>query len=418
MKFGMSARGDQVDDDVLMLVAAALADPAHAVRAHQREAFGQHPRRRVKIAEPLDPIGGEAGLLLELLDRGVFDRRIRILVADQAGGKLEAAAPSATRGWSTRITLPSCSARMTTARSRRRGSTYSQLPRRMARRYLPCPHDLGGGSRRGSQLDQLVRDFVGVGRRAREMLGEHRADLLDRGDDAVADAALASPRPAAPPSPRPRSPASVTFSDRLVGDDLGAPLGHRQIDEDPGAPDRAPLGRGLEDGDRPAPNPAVLGRARRQRQPQRHPFQDQQRGGELEHREHHQQGQQLASVGSGCQPPISRSYHQISQSGRHAAQASTANSSTHRPVQRDIVIGIADRRRDRDDLAVAVRFRRGDRRADLGVVGFGELGITMLPMLRRRRTSRRRRRSRHRRRPSRRRPSPIRRPSRRRANRG
>ena len=82
---------DEMDVDVLILVAAALADLADAMRADQGEAFRQHAGRRVKFAEPLDPVGGEAGLLLELLDRGAFDRRVGIGVADKAGGKLEAA---------------------------------------------------------------------------------------------------------------------------------------------------------------------------------------------------------------------------------------------------------------------------------------------------------------------------------------
>src|SRR4051812_15891472 len=41
-------------------------------------------------------------------------------------------------------------------------------------------------------------------------------------------------------------------------------------------------------------------------------------------------------------------------------------------MQRHVVIRIADRRRDRDDLAVGVGLRRRDRRADLVMVGFGE----------------------------------------------
>ena len=49
MKFGISARGDEVDVDVLVLVAAAFADLADAVRADQREAFRDHPRRRIEI---------------------------------------------------------------------------------------------------------------------------------------------------------------------------------------------------------------------------------------------------------------------------------------------------------------------------------------------------------------------------------
>src|SRR5207247_1689543 len=42
-------------------------------------------------------------------------------------------------------------------------------------------------------------------------------------------------------------------------------------------------------------------------------------------------------------------------------------------MQRDVVIGVADRRRDRDDLAVALGFGRGDCRGDLGAVGVGQL---------------------------------------------
>ena len=128
-----------------LLVAAALADPAHAVRADQGEAFRQHAGRGVEIAEALDPLGGEAGFLLELLDRGAFDRRVGILVADQARREARrSGSRAATRGWSTRITLPSYSARMTTALMSRVRLAYSHLPRFRARTNLPSHISFGG----------------------------------------------------------------------------------------------------------------------------------------------------------------------------------------------------------------------------------------------------------------------------------
>ena len=54
--------------------------------------FGQHARRRVKFADALDAIGGETGFLLQLLDRGGFDRRVRILITDEPGRNLDAPA--------------------------------------------------------------------------------------------------------------------------------------------------------------------------------------------------------------------------------------------------------------------------------------------------------------------------------------
>src|SRR5258705_6854141 len=82
---------DEMDGNVLIMVAAALADPAQPVRADQSEAFRQHARRGVEIAKAFDPLRGEAGFFLELLDRGFLDRRIGVLVADQPGRKLDAA---------------------------------------------------------------------------------------------------------------------------------------------------------------------------------------------------------------------------------------------------------------------------------------------------------------------------------------
>src|SRR5579884_718894 len=82
----------EVDVDVLILVAAPFADLANAMRTHQRETLRKHPWRSIKLAEPFDPLGREARLLLQLLDSGALGRRIGVLVADEPGGKLDAAA--------------------------------------------------------------------------------------------------------------------------------------------------------------------------------------------------------------------------------------------------------------------------------------------------------------------------------------
>ena len=68
---------------MLFIEKLAFADLPDTVGAHQREAFGQHSRRGVEFAQPLDAFGGEAGLFLQLLDGRPFDRRVRVDVADQ-----------------------------------------------------------------------------------------------------------------------------------------------------------------------------------------------------------------------------------------------------------------------------------------------------------------------------------------------
>src|SRR5688500_16331889 len=72
-----------------MLIAAAVTDLAEAMGTDQREALGHHAGRAEELADYLDPIGGKAGFLLQLLDRRILDALV-VLVADQAGGKLEA----------------------------------------------------------------------------------------------------------------------------------------------------------------------------------------------------------------------------------------------------------------------------------------------------------------------------------------
>src|SRR5689334_12469935 len=78
--------------DVLILVAATIADLPEAVRPNQGEPLGKHAGRRIEVAQPLDPLGGEAGLFLKLLDRRRFDRRAGVDVADEARREFDAAA--------------------------------------------------------------------------------------------------------------------------------------------------------------------------------------------------------------------------------------------------------------------------------------------------------------------------------------
>ena len=120
---------NEMDVDVLILVAAAIPDPAHAVGTDQREALRQHSGRSVELAKSLDPLGGEAGLFLEFLDRGgLRPSHSGSLIADEPGRQFDAAASGGTRGWSIRITLPSYSARITTARMLLARLAYSHLP--------------------------------------------------------------------------------------------------------------------------------------------------------------------------------------------------------------------------------------------------------------------------------------------------
>ena len=81
-----------MDDDILVPVPAALADPYQIVRADQREALAHHAGRGMEEAERLDAAGAIARLLLQLADRGGDDILALLLVADQPGGQLKAIA--------------------------------------------------------------------------------------------------------------------------------------------------------------------------------------------------------------------------------------------------------------------------------------------------------------------------------------
>ena len=235
--------------------------------------------------------------------------------------------PIGTRICSISSTLPSTSARMTTARHRLAAAGIFPPPLAHGADIFALPHDFGRSRPRRSQLDQLVGDFVGVGGGAREMLGQHRADLrrsrrpcrrrAGPAFTSTSSAAIASPQVSGVVTAVIAS--SATISARCSR--------HRQIDEDAGAADRPALGGGLEHDDGAPPHPPRLGRARGQREPQRHPSQDQQHGDELRpSRAASGTVSSSPSVGSGRQPPVSSSCHHSSQSGRHAAQASTRSS--------------------------------------------------------------------------------------------
>src|SRR5690242_19294669 len=64
---------DEVNLDVLMLIAPAFADLLDSVRSDDREPLGQHSGGSVEFSEPLHALGGKAGLLFKLVDRGSLD---------------------------------------------------------------------------------------------------------------------------------------------------------------------------------------------------------------------------------------------------------------------------------------------------------------------------------------------------------
>ena len=153
-----------------------------------------------------------------------------------------------TRGWSIRITLPSYSARMTTALMSLVRLAYSHLPRRSDADELALPHHFGW--RQVVELHSSISlsgiSFVSPAERGKCSASTH-ANALDRGDDPVAGPAS---RTSTEQCRHRFAPGVLVgdLEDRLVGDDLGAALGHREIDEDAGAAGGPPLGRRLEHG--------------------------------------------------------------------------------------------------------------------------------------------------------------------------
>ena len=106
----------------------------------------------------------------------------------------------------------------------------------------------------------------------------------------------------------------------------------------------------------------------RQQQPQRHPLEDEQHDQEFEQREEQQQRQQLAHASARPTSPRAGRTSRSSCCGQAAKKASTSEQHQHRLVQPDVVIGVRLVGGDGDDLAVALRLRRGDRGADLGMI--------------------------------------------------
>ena len=183
------------------------------------------------------------------------------------------------------------------------------------------------------------------------------------------------------------------IGDRLVGDDLGAALGEREIEEDAGAAARLQLAAGAEQFDRAAVDAAALGPARGQRHAQRllgeDQADDQEGAGELgEQVEHHQRRgsssafQPRSEAGRPVDPALRRE-----RPGRRARAASPA---PHNGARR--------RDRRRSAAATMVTISPSLSRSALATAAVTRAWssslrccITILPTRRRRRTSRRRR---------------------------
>src|SRR5215218_6559113 len=65
----------------------------HSMGADQLKALGDHAGRTEIFAEPLDALGGKAGLFLQHLDSRLFDSLV-VLVTDQAGRQFQGNAPA------------------------------------------------------------------------------------------------------------------------------------------------------------------------------------------------------------------------------------------------------------------------------------------------------------------------------------
>src|SRR6478672_312178 len=210
------------------------------------------------------------------------------------------------------------------------------------------------------------------------MLRKHHPNALDRRDDPVGGSPFFHLDEQRRHGFAPGVPVGH-LQDRFVGDDLGAMLGHREIDEDAGTAGGTTLRSRLENGNRAAADTPVLCSGRRQREPERHPFEDQQGHGELQRSEEHQQGQQLAERRLG---PPSAEEEIVPPDERSRTPGGPGKDRKQRdqgPVQADVVIGIADRRRDGDDLAIAVGLGRRDRRRDLLAVVISQVHHQLPP---------------------------------------
>src|SRR5205085_8522252 len=164
------------------------------------------------------------------------------------------------------------------------------------------------------------------------------------------------------------------FDDRPVGDDFGAALLEREIDEHAGAPAGAHLAAGAEQLDRPAADAAALGPARGQRQPQRTIVErkphDQERHDQFgeQDQHHHRPGQLRIPAEQHARPPVDPALRHHRPPGRDEQHGK------HRIMERDVMIGVGAVRDDGDDLAVAFAFGLRDRLGDALEIVLAEPG--------------------------------------------
>ena len=130
--------------------------------------------------------------------------------------------------------------------------------------------------------------------------------------------------------------------------------------------------------DRAPAHPPGLGRARRQRSRSGIHLRINSTARNLSSARISSEGQQLAKRRLGRQPPRIRSCHQSSRPGRRRRRRAPRTAPAPPSAARR-----RDRRRwsarDGDDLAVALRLGRGDRRADLRVIVFAQAAASPSP---------------------------------------
>ena len=213
---------------------AAVADPRQPLGADQREAFADHARRRRRSRRATSTRSRAiAGLLLQLARGRRLDALARVLVADQPGGQFEAARARAARD----IARPA-------GRGRRRSRAITAARDAAdARRHIPSARASSrrgtGPPRRSPRPRRVGHAHSSISRSGSSLvspsvLGKCSASTAPICADRRGHAVAGRPSRTAATSAAIASP--QTFGrhlgvDRGVGDDLGAVLVERQVEQ-------------------------------------------------------------------------------------------------------------------------------------------------------------------------------------------